>query len=134
MKIVVFYYYSSFIKDKNDILKSKEDLLNIERPIFVGGNLEIRRPFISNEKRCEKLPVSVGEEILRDISATPDGESEASDISILPGTFVLIGNSIGQEYESVHETILHVFSSMKTTISRKSFNCYSLSSMSKFEC
>ncbi|VUZ50297.1 unnamed protein product, partial [Hymenolepis diminuta] len=104
---VAYLHYSGLrLEDKNGILKSKEDLLNIERPIFVGGNLEIRRPFISNEKRCEKLPVSVGEEIFRDISATPNGELEASDISMLLGTFVLIGNSIGQEYESVHETIL----------------------------
>lgn len=110
---------------------SKEALLSIERTVLVNGNVEHRRPFITNEEHCRNLVNSVPLEISRDVSETAridaffkDHLSKPSShhnpaIWELPGHLFLTNHCFGLSYKSFEEAVQEAFSKLKSLIGRK---------------
>ncbi|KAM7542520.1 hypothetical protein Aperf_G00000011552 [Anoplocephala perfoliata] len=128
--IVAYLRYSGFKLDKNDdeILVSKEALLSIERPVLVNGNTEHRRPFITNEERCQNLVNSVPSEVLQDISEIRNIDAIFTDrspksssyrtpgICVLPGYLHLTDNCLGLSHKSFKEAVQDAFSKLGSLI------------------
>ncbi|KAM7542518.1 hypothetical protein Aperf_G00000011552 [Anoplocephala perfoliata] len=129
--IVAYLRYSGFkLVDKNDdeILVSKEALLSIERPVLVNGNTEHRRPFITNEERCQNLVNSVPSEVLQDISEIRNIDAIFTDrspksssyrtpgICVLPGYLHLTDNCLGLSHKSFKEAVQDAFSKLGSLI------------------